>query len=48
MNLAALIFDADGTLADTEETHRQAFNFAFLQLEALHARRLRAAQPQEN
>ena len=26
----ALIFDVDGTLADTEETHRQAFNFAFL------------------
>ncbi|MGE5168909.1 MAG: HAD family hydrolase [Rudaea sp.] len=28
--LRALIFDADGTLADTEETHRQAFNYAFL------------------
>ena len=28
--LRALIFDVDGTLADTEETHRQAFNFAFL------------------
>ncbi len=28
--LAALIFDVDGTLADTEETHRQAFNYAFL------------------
>ncbi|MCC7328420.1 MAG: HAD-IA family hydrolase [Burkholderiales bacterium] len=26
----ALIFDVDGTLADTEETHRQAFNYAFL------------------
>ena len=26
----ALIFDVDGTLADTEETHRQAFNHAFL------------------
>ena len=28
--LTALIFDVDGTLADTEETHRQAFNYAFL------------------
>jgi len=27
--LAALIFDVDGTLADTEELHRQAFNEAF-------------------
>lgn len=27
----ALIFDVDGTLADTEETHRQAFNYAFLE-----------------
>lgn len=27
--LAALIFDVDGTLADTEELHRQAFNQAF-------------------
>jgi HAD superfamily hydrolase (TIGR01509 family) len=26
-----LIFDVDGTLADTEETHRQAFNAAFLE-----------------
>ena len=25
----ALIFDVDGTLAETEETHRQAFNDAF-------------------
>ncbi len=25
----ALIFDVDGTLADTEEVHRQAFNLAF-------------------
>jgi trehalose-6-phosphatase len=24
----ALIFDVDGTLAETEETHRQAFNEA--------------------
>ncbi len=29
MSLAALIFDVDGTLADTEETHRLAFNRAF-------------------
>ena len=29
--LGALIFDVDGTLADTEETHRQAFNYAFLE-----------------
>jgi HAD superfamily hydrolase (TIGR01509 family) len=28
--LQALLFDVDGTLADTEETHRQAFNLAFL------------------
>jgi HAD superfamily hydrolase (TIGR01509 family) len=27
--LRALIFDVDGTLADTEEMHRQAFNAAF-------------------
>jgi len=27
--VAALIFDVDGTLADTEELHRQAFNAAF-------------------
>ena len=27
--LEALIFDVDGTLADTEETHRQAFNHSF-------------------
>ena len=26
---AALIFDVDGTLAETEELHRQAFNQAF-------------------
>jgi HAD superfamily hydrolase (TIGR01509 family) len=30
MNLRALIFDFDGTIADTEETHRQAFNDAFM------------------
>lgn len=29
MNLAALLFDVDGTLADTEEVHRRAFNAAF-------------------
>jgi len=29
--LKALIFDLDGTLADTEETHRQAFNAAFIE-----------------
>ena len=33
MSLEALIFDVDGTLADTEETHRQAFELAFLRLE---------------
>jgi HAD superfamily hydrolase (TIGR01509 family) len=30
--LRALIFDVDGTLADTEELHRQAFNRAFAAL----------------
>ena len=29
MSLDALIFDVDGTLADTEEAHRMAFNNAF-------------------
>ncbi|MCX7891362.1 MAG: HAD-IA family hydrolase [Burkholderiales bacterium] len=29
MSIEALIFDVDGTLADTEEIHRQAFNAAF-------------------
>ena len=29
MTLRALIFDVDGTLADTEEQHRRAFNGAF-------------------
>ena len=33
MSLEALIFDLDGTIADTEETHRQAFNAAFIKLE---------------
>ncbi|MBE0614373.1 MAG: HAD-IA family hydrolase [Burkholderiales bacterium] len=32
MGIKALIFDVDGTIADTEETHRQAFNAAFLEL----------------
>lgn len=31
MSIKALIFDVDGTIADTEETHRQAFNAAFLE-----------------
>ncbi len=30
--LRALIFDVDGTLADTEEAHRDAFNAAFAQV----------------
>lgn len=29
MAIASLIFDVDGTLADTEEAHRLAFNLAF-------------------
>lgn len=29
MSLAALLFDVDGTLAETEEAHRAAFNAAF-------------------
>lgn len=29
MTLEAVIFDVDGTLADTEEAHRQAFNTTF-------------------
>lgn len=29
MDIAALIFDVDGTMADTEEAHRVAFNLAF-------------------
>jgi len=29
MTLKALIFDVDGTLAETEEVHRKAFNKAF-------------------
>ena len=31
MALEALILDMDGTMADTEEAHRQAFNAAFLE-----------------
>ena len=31
-SLQALIFDVDGTLADTEEVHRTAFNQAFAEL----------------
>jgi len=30
MTIKALIFDVDGTLAETEEVHRQAFNDAFV------------------
>ncbi len=30
MGIAALIFDIDGTMADTEEAHRVAFNLAFM------------------
>ena len=29
MSLKALIFDVDGTLAETEELHREAFNEVF-------------------
>ena len=29
MELAASIFDVDGTLAETEELHRRAFNATF-------------------
>ncbi|EPY02895.1 HAD-IA family hydrolase [Magnetospirillum fulvum] len=31
MSLAALIFDVDGTLAETEEVHRDSFNHAFIE-----------------
>lgn len=31
--MKAVIFDVDGTLADTEETHRQAFNATFKELD---------------
>lgn len=30
--MQALIFDVDGTLADTETAHRQAFNAAFAEV----------------
>lgn len=33
MPLQALLFDVDGTLVDTEELHRRAFNQAFLEFE---------------
>jgi HAD superfamily hydrolase (TIGR01509 family) len=33
MSLQALIFDLDGTMADTEERHRQAYEAAFIKLE---------------
>jgi HAD superfamily hydrolase (TIGR01509 family) len=33
MTLEALIFDLDGTMAETEELHRSAFNAAFIQLD---------------
>jgi HAD superfamily hydrolase (TIGR01509 family) len=33
MKLQALIFDVDGTLVDSEELHRRAFNQAFLEFE---------------
>lgn len=33
MTLRALIFDVDGTLAETEEAHRDAFNRAFADLD---------------
>ncbi len=29
MNLKGIIFDVDGTIADTEEIHRQSFNQTF-------------------
>jgi len=33
MTLEALIFDLDGTIAETEDVHRSAFNAAFIKLE---------------
>lgn len=33
MALKALLFDVDGTILDTEELHRRAFNQAFLEFE---------------
>ena len=37
MTIETLLFDVDGTLADTEETHRQAFNAAFLEFRLPYA-----------
>ena len=52
--LKALIFDVDGTLADTEDIHRQAFNLAFAEAgldwhwdRALYARLLDVAGGKE-
>jgi HAD superfamily hydrolase (TIGR01509 family) len=52
--LEALLFDVDGTLADTEDTHRVAFNAAFSQAgldwfwdEALYAQLLRVTGGKE-
>ena len=52
--LQALIFDVDGTLADTEDAHRAAFNAAFAQAgldwywsEALYTRLLQVAGGKE-
>jgi beta-phosphoglucomutase-like phosphatase (HAD superfamily) len=54
MKLKALIFDVDGTLADTEETHRLAFNEAFASVgldwqwdRSLYARLLRTTGGKE-
>jgi len=33
MTVKAIIFDVDGTLSETEETHRRAFNDAFMEFE---------------
>jgi len=52
--MQALIFDVDGTLADTEAAHREAFNAAFAEVgldwhwdEALYARLLKVAGGKE-
>ncbi|SIT38566.1 Protein CbbY, plasmid [Paraburkholderia ribeironis] len=52
--MQALIFDVDGTLADTETAHRHAFNAAFAEVgldwfwdEALYARLLKVAGGKE-
>lgn len=52
--MQALIFDVDGTLADTETAHREAFNAAFAEVgldwywdEALYARLLNVAGGKE-